>query len=793
MNAGGANLMPTTYDGKAEKQSLTLDGFRALLESRGCHPSGAGDELSARCPAHEDDKASLSVGRGTDGRLLLHCHAGCEAEAITGALGLTLADLFPARNGKRVEVEAYPYTDEAGKVLFEVVRFEPKDFRQRAPDGKWKVRGIRRVPFHLPQLTAAVEAAKPIFVCEGEKDCLAMERAGFAATTNAGGAGKWLAEYGRYFTGAQVTVIADRDAPGRNHAQDVAAKLRANAASVKVIECPDVNGKTVKDAHDYFAAGGTAADLDARAGAAPAWAPVETLRHTESSGNSFEATTAWVRGEILALLVNEDMPAGTKRHEIARKVVEGLQRCGRFYYHADLLDFDSAMFFDSHAKRLRRLRSDAFAGWLSEWIAVNRADSIFKYAMAEVETAALSGPQTTGILPESFWASRPGALYLSNGDGRIVKITPQGAAVVDNGADQILFSAGRTLPAWKLTEPRDPFKTCEIFRYVHCAAAHGPDLLRLWLYSLPTNPRSKPPLCLAGVFGSGKTRTARAAAELYGLPFVGHKVEEGAESNFWPCLDQGGLLTLDNADSRCKWLADAVAAAATDGCSEQRKLYTNGETVVLRARAWLALTTANPTFANDAGLADRLLLLRMERREAQTSDAALTDEILENRDGSLSHIAATLQKALADPQSTPARLNERHPDFAAFAVKIGRALGRETEAIGALRAAEADKSSFCLENDNVASALIAHLNEAGRFTGTAAELAPKLIALDADLEGRLSAKRLGKRLSALWPHLQKNLALAHKETDRKGFTVFTLGMTEQRPPEKEPETERVYV
>ena len=85
------------------------------------------------------------------------------------------------------------------------------------------------------------------------------------------------------------------------------------------------------------------------------------------------------------------------------------------------------------------------------------------------------------------------------------------------------------------------------------------------------------------------------------------------------------------------------------------------------------------------------------------------------------------------------------PDFAALAVRIGRALGREAEAIHALRVAEADKSAFCLEKDPVGFALLGFLREAKTFTGTAAELLPKIIEVDRELEGRLSAKRLGRR------------------------------------------------
>ena len=136
----------------------------------------------------------------------------------------------------------------------------------------------------------------------------------------------------------------------------------------------------------------------------------------------------------------------------------------------------------------------------------------------------------------------------------------------------------------------------------------------------------------------------------------------------------------------------------------------------------------------------------MNRRTDETSDASLSDEIREHRDAGLSFIARTLATALADTQRTPAGLNQRHPDFAAFAVRIGRAIGRETETVHALKSAEQDKSLFCLENDTIATALLAYLANGETFIGTASELREKLIETDTDLADKLSVKRLGKRL-----------------------------------------------
>ena len=165
----------------------------------------------------------------------------------------------------------------------------------------------------------------------------------------------------------------------------------------------------------------------------------------------------------------------------------------------------------------------------------------------------------------------------------------------------------------------------------------------------------------------------------------------------------------------------------------------------------------------------------MNRRTDETADAKLSDEIRQNRDAGLSFIAHTLATALKDRQPIPGQLNQRHPDFAELSVQIGRAINREKQAVTALSSAEKDKSLFCLENDFIASAVIAFLDQDEIFTGTAAQLREKLIDFDTDIAAKPpSAKRLGKRLTALWPHFQKILQVARQEKDRNHFTIYTL-------------------
>ena len=175
----------------------------------------------------------------------------------------------------------YDYQDANGKLLFQVCRLEPKDFRQRRPDGKggwtWKTKGMEKVLFRLPEILRAVAGDKRIFLCEGEKDVQAMVQRGLDATCNPGGAEKWQDDWSETLRGADVVIVADKDEAGRKHAQLVASKLHGTAKSVRVLEMPDAGGQAVKDAFDYFSAAGTAAKIGELVVNTPLWIPDSQL------------------------------------------------------------------------------------------------------------------------------------------------------------------------------------------------------------------------------------------------------------------------------------------------------------------------------------------------------------------------------------------------------------------------------------------------------------------------------------------------------------------------------------
>jgi putative DNA primase/helicase len=191
----------------------------------------------------------------------------------------------PEPQAEHGAVAVYHYPDEAGALLFQVVRYAPKNFvqRRRADDGQW-IWGLKagrywlgktgwkldrgdiprgaevrqfpecpRVPYRLPELGKAVAEGWTIWIPEGEKDVESLRCLGFAATCNPGGKLKWPKEFSRWFAGARVVVVPDRDADGGGlkHARDIAAKLKGIAASVTVTPYVEVG----KDVSEWIKAG----------------------------------------------------------------------------------------------------------------------------------------------------------------------------------------------------------------------------------------------------------------------------------------------------------------------------------------------------------------------------------------------------------------------------------------------------------------------------------------------------------------------------------------------------------
>lgn len=241
-------------------------------------PSGDGFVASCPLPGHSTPDGHLSVKDAGD-KVLVACHPGphkyqdyCQAWGFDS--------LTYSNNGSSSEtkiIATYDYTDAHGKLLYEVVRYQPKDFKQRQPDGNggwlWNLKNVTPVLYRLPQVIKAIADRQTVYICEGEKDANNLSNLGLIATTNSGGAEKWRAEYVEVLANATVIILPDRDAPGQRHAAKVAATLHQKAKSVKVLELPDRDGHQIKDTSDWLAAGGTVPELKDLATKTAEWKP----------------------------------------------------------------------------------------------------------------------------------------------------------------------------------------------------------------------------------------------------------------------------------------------------------------------------------------------------------------------------------------------------------------------------------------------------------------------------------------------------------------------------------------
>lgn len=136
-------------------------------------------------------------------------------------------------------VSTYDYQDQSGTLLFQTVRFSPKTFRQRRPDGngdwKWDLDGVRRVLYRLPEF---IKSNGAVYIPGGEKDVDTLVKHGLTATTNPCGEGNWRSEFNEYLKDRDVVILEDNDEKGQKHGRMISKSLLGIAKTIKIIKFP---------------------------------------------------------------------------------------------------------------------------------------------------------------------------------------------------------------------------------------------------------------------------------------------------------------------------------------------------------------------------------------------------------------------------------------------------------------------------------------------------------------------------------------------------------------------------
>jgi len=209
--------------------------------------SFAGDDPLV-CRDHVREKAGLEPFQPNGGGLHRASNDAIE-RALMAAVAGSRRD-----GGKRRIVAKYDYTNAGGGLLYQVLRLEPKGFRQRRPDGNggwiWEL-DERRVLYHWPELLKYPDGS--VFICEGEKDADRVAALGHCTTCVAGG--KWTEECVTALAGRDVIILEDNDDAGRAKALAAARALHGSVKTIRIVSLPDLPEKG--DVSDWL-------DADAR-------------------------------------------------------------------------------------------------------------------------------------------------------------------------------------------------------------------------------------------------------------------------------------------------------------------------------------------------------------------------------------------------------------------------------------------------------------------------------------------------------------------------------------------------
>lgn len=215
------------------KYTVTADGFMAC------------------CPAHDDNSPSLSINDGGDGKVLVHCHAGCSQSKVISAL--KARNLWPtgslSKNMKQTVTGKYEYFDHNGNLLYWKERIEPgkdgrsKEFRFYHLDHEGK-RQIGRGSEAMLYRKGEICHADTVIIVEGEKQADLLSSWGLTATTlDSGASSPWRDDYLIDLSDKRIVILPDNDEPGRKYATKIAEALHGHVESLRVVELQGLTGK----------------------------------------------------------------------------------------------------------------------------------------------------------------------------------------------------------------------------------------------------------------------------------------------------------------------------------------------------------------------------------------------------------------------------------------------------------------------------------------------------------------------------------------------------------------------
>ena len=740
----------------------------AALESRGCRVLRNGAKAAGQCPYHDDRHESLSLTEADDGRALIRCHAGCGTDAVVAALGLQMSDLFLKNGNAREVVAQYDYTDEKGHQLYQVVRFQPKDFRQRRPDGNggwtWSLGDVRRVLYRLPAVLDAVQAGQTVWVAEGEKDVHALESAGEVATCNPMGAGKWRQEYTDVLAGADVVVVADSDEAGLKHAREVVRQLIPLASSVRLVGPPKH-----KDVSQHLAANGKLSELE----------PLETPTRDES-----QLSDLTIEQVLAKAGVSEEQLEGIHSANDLLKLLGGVKKSVTDQVVQAVMDAGAQMFHDDAARCYATFDRE---GHTETWPVKSRAFRLFarhaywlatleegddparrgKSANAQAITDAVSTLEGEALFNGEELdvhlrvAHVEGAIYIDLGDEawRCVQVTRSGWTVLDRHPVRFRRAGGMAaLP--------DPVRggDLDLLRAFLNVADDDWHLVAAWLVASVRERFPCPVLVLHGEQGSGKSTAARILRSLIDPHTAPLRRAPNDIDDLMVSASHNHVVAFDNLSHLEPALSDAICRLSTGGGQAKRALYTDDDEHVLDAQRPVIINGIEE-LATRSDLLDRALVVELPVivDRTRTDERAFWTSFERERPRIFGALLDVIVVALARIDAIDLDYMPRMADFAKWVVAAEPSLGWGSgDFLDSYMRNRSQSDELAIEASPVGDPLCVIAKRG--FRGTTTELLDQL----ADLAG-------DKAKSRSWPKNPRALASAIKRLApnlrKQGYTV----------------------
>ncbi|MCZ6653515.1 MAG: hypothetical protein O7D91_10875 [Planctomycetota bacterium] len=674
---------------------------KVLAKLPGARQAGENQWL-AKCPSHDDAKASLSVGLGDDGRALLRCHAGCAVESVVAAIGLKMADLMP--NGQdatptkapakpktpntmtaksdpeapppwRRPIETtYDYTDEQGAVLFQAVRFGdglfPRFMQRHQGNGNrwtWNIKGVRRVLYGLPMLLAA-DPHRRVFIVEGEKDVDRLLSLDMIATCNPMGAGSWLDEYSEHLKGRHCCIIADNDHPGRKHADEVVRSLQGVAAEARILELPGL--PVAGDVSDWLDAGGTRDELKKLVKQTPVYGSDATEGPTKDDDSDGSDRS------------DDRKASKSGGRSQSSELVDLCEASGVEVFHEPGIGGDAyATIVVAGHRETYRLRSREFRRWLARqfWTSCGKAPN----SQATQDALSVLAGKAHFECPECRvhlrLAEHDGAVYLDlgNGEWEAVEITPSGWRVV--AEPPVRFRRTRGMRA--LPYPSTDGDIAALRPFLNLASNDAWILVTAFLLGTLKPAGPFPILVVNGEQGSCKSSLCRALRSLVDPNISDLRATPRDERDLVISANNGWLVAFDNLSHIRTWLSDALCRLATGGGFSTRELFTDQDEVILDVQRPIILNGIEELVTRgdllDRSICITLPTIETGRRKTETEFWGAFERAKPRILGGLLNAVSTALKNVA---STRLRLLPRMADFATWVVSAESALPFEAGA-----------------------------------------------------------------------------------------------------------------